>query len=435
MLEIQRHCAIATLLLLAGAGHAGPADPGPEQQLGRMLYTDVNLSLERNQSCNSCHALQPVSRAGQSAALPVAVFVDPDNVRDLSAVSKGSVHGASGTLNAPSVGYARFSPPFHWDGGEGLYVGGQFWNGRAATLAEQAMGPPLNPREMAMPGRWAVVTRLKESPQYVARFRDLYGLDLEAIPARDAAAADLTPPPGVHEAYERMAQAIASFEKSRLFSPFTSKYDYVMVGMTRFSELERTGLELFNNEKSQCSECHVSEPLKTPDGGFLPPVFTDFTYDNLGVPRNVDIPGNPEPDPGLGGRPEIAELDPRGEQLGKHKVMGLRNIALTAPYMHNGVLQTLEQLVHFYNTRDTKDRVCEDNNDPGFGIDCWPVAEVADNVNREELGDLGMSTAQERALVAFMRTLTDGYPEWGNDPRVLPGTPSPFAGVALPPAP
>ena len=161
-------------------------------------------------------------------------------------------------------------------------------------------------------------------------------------PANESATSDLTPPPGVQETYERMARAIGEFEKSRVFNRFTSKYDYVMAGMTEFTEQERTGLELFNNDKSQCSACHSSEPIKAPGGGFLPPLFTDFSYDNLGLPRNVNIAGNPEPDPGLGGRSDIAARDPNGEELGKHKVMGLRNIALTAPYMHNGSLATLK---------------------------------------------------------------------------------------------
>jgi cytochrome c peroxidase len=121
--------------------------------------------------------------------------------------------------------------------------------------------------------------------------------------------------------------------------------------------------------------------------------------------------------------------------LGKHKVMGLRNVAITAPYMHNGALPSLEQVVHFYNTRDSKPRTCDDNRDPGIGKDCWPVAEIERNVNVEELGNLGLSEEQEQALVAFMQTLTDGYPDWGGDPRVPPGTPSPFVDVALPPAP
>ena len=417
-------------------GLAQAAEPTPDEiALGRQLYMDTNLSLQRNQSCNSCHAIAPATPAGGAEALPSPGFVDPENIRAGNAVSRGSLPGTSGALNAPSVGYARFSPHFQWDGEEGLYLGGQFWNGRAATLAEQAKGPPLNPVEMAMPSPWAVVSRLKENPHYVERFRSLYQVDLEAIPAREAAPADVLPPPGVAEAYDAMGQAIAAFEKSRFFNRFTSKFDFVMAGLTEFSAEEQAGFELFQGDKSQCSACHVADPMSAPDGGQLPSVFTDFTYDNLGVPRNVTIPGNPEPDPGLGGRPDIAAADPNGEQLGKFKVMGLRNIALTAPYMHNGVLTTLEQLVHFYNTRDTKPRACTDNTDPGFGKDCWPAPEIAQNVNREELGDLGLNATEERALVAFMLTLTDGYPDWGADPKVPPGTPSPFAAVALPPAP
>lgn len=422
-------------LALLGGDALSAESLDPEQRLGQMLYMDTNLSLQRNQSCNTCHAMQAVTPAGQTNPLPAAGFVDPVNVRDGAAVSTGSVPGASGTLNAPSAAYARFSPYFHWDPDAGLYVGGQFWNGRAATLAAQAMGPPLNPVEMAMPSRWAVVTRLKENPVYVQVFRELYQVDLDAIPGHEGATADLAPPPGVQEAFERMARAIGEFEKSHLFNRFTAKYDYVMAGMTEFTEQERAGLELFNNDKSQCSACHPSAPLKAPGGGHLPPLFTDFTYDNLGVPRNVNIAGNPEPDPGLGGRPEIAVTDPNGEELGKHKVMGLRNIAVTAPYMHNGVLASLRDVVHFYNTRDTKSGVCADNNDPGFGTDCWPAPEIAQNVNDEELGDLGLSEEEELALVVFMQTLTDGYPDWGKDPNVPPGTPSPFAEVALPPAP
>ena len=208
----------------------------PEQQLGQMLYMDTNLSLQRNQSCNSCHDIRPATPAGQSEPLPAAGFVDPDNVRDGSAVSKGSVAGASGALNSPSASYARFSPHFHWDGEEGLYIGGQFWNGRAANLAEQAMGPPLNPLEMAMPSQWAVVSRLKENLAYVQQFRTLYDIDLDAIPSNESATPDLTPPPGVQETYERMARAIGEFEKSRVFNRFTSKYAYVMADMTEFSE-------------------------------------------------------------------------------------------------------------------------------------------------------------------------------------------------------
>jgi cytochrome c peroxidase len=115
----------------------------------------------------------------------------------------------------------------------------------------------------------------------------------------------------------------------------------------------------------------------------------------------------------LGGKPAVEE--------GKQKVMTLRNIELTPPYMHNGVLKTLEQVVHFYNTRDTKPRVCVDNNDPGFGIDCWPVSEFPNNINTEELGDLGLSVQDEADIVAYLKTFTDGYPGTG-DPNVPKGS-------------
>lgn len=402
----------------------------PVQKLGKRLYRDKNLSLNRDQACASCHSLTPVRLKEPLPALPAPGFVDPANVRNGTPVSKGSVDGARGTLNAPSAGYAAFSPFFHWDSVEGLYVGGQFWNGRAATLAVQAQGPFLNSAEMAMPSRWAVVTRLQENADYVAAFKHLFGLDLQAIPAYQQ---NQPEPPGVQESYNAMAEAIGAFEKSRVFNKFNSKFDFVLAGMTAFTPVEARGLQLFNN-KAQCSACHVSETGIAPDGSVFPPLFTDFTFDNLGLPRNVNIPHNPDPDKGLGGRADIVKRDPNGEQVGKHKVMSLRNIALTPPYGHNGVFKTLEQIVHFYNARDTLGKV-PDNNDPGFGISGWPEPEIPQNVNTDELGDLQLSAAEEAALVAFLKTLSDDYPEWGGDPNVPPGTPSPFADTPFPPIP
>ncbi len=140
------------------------------------------------------------------------------------------------------------------------------------------------------------------------------------------------------------------------------------------------------------------------------------------MPQNVNIPGQPI-DPGLGGRADIAAKDPLGLQIGKHKVMTLRNIELTPPYAHNGVFATLDQIVHFYNTRDALG-VCIDNTDPGFGETCWPAPEVPQNVNVDELGDLNLTAAQEADIVAFLKTLTDG---WGpaNDMPALPRPPMP----------
>lgn len=407
--------------------------PAPEAALGRLLYADENLSLNRNQSCASCHSLEPARDPLTDRKLPSPGFVDPDNVSNGTAVSDGSEAGRFGRLNAPSVGYAAFSPFFHWNGDEGLYAGGQFWNGRANTLADQAGAPFLNPDEMAMPSQWAVVTRLKENQRYLRLFKKVYDIDLDLIPAYEQAPAHMTPPPGAFAAYDAMATAIGEFEKSRLFNRFDSKFDFVEAGVIDYTEQEQRGADLFDT-KAQCAACHVAATI-APDGSDFPALLTDFTYDNLGVPRNVNIPGNPEPDPGLGGRPDITEKDPAGNEIGKHKVMSLRNIALTPPYMHNGVFQTLEQVVHFYNTRDVMPRVCVDNNDPGFGIDCWPEPEFAATMNVDELVNLDLTPEEEADIVAYLKTFTDDYPKWGKDPAVPPGTPSPYADTPFPPLP
>ncbi len=147
----------------AGAGFILDA----EQKLGQALYLDKNLSLNRNQSCADCHSLNPSNDPQAGESRPAAGFVDPRNVETGSPVSEGSVAGRFGSLNAPSAGYAAFSPFFHWNSADGHYVGGQFWNGRADTLAGQAGEPFLNPVEMAMPSRWSVADRLKGKGVYV----------------------------------------------------------------------------------------------------------------------------------------------------------------------------------------------------------------------------------------------------------------------------
>ena len=152
------------------------------------------------------------------------------------------------------------------------------------------------------------------------------------------------------------------------------------------------------------------------------PLFTDYTYDNLGIPKN---PVNPatiaDPawaDPGLGGflasRPDYAAY--ADANMGKHKVPTLRNVGLgpegvVKAYGHNGYFKTLEGIVHFYNTRDVLPR-CEGNLTEAQALDakCWPAPEVEANLNTRELGNLGLSADEEAAIVAFLKTLSDdGY--------------------------
>ena len=411
----------ATALLFASINsHADPI-LSIEQQLGERLFSDKNLSLNKNQSCSSCHSLKP-AHAKSAVSKWVPGFVDPDNVRSGSPVSSGSIPGLTGNLNAPSVGYAAHSPEFHWDEAEGLYIGGQFWNGRAGNLSEQAKMPFLNPVEMAMPNELAVVNRLEQDKTYQRLFNDVYGLNLNGISAQYKTKTDQSEK--VAQIFQSVAKAISAYEQSPVFNKFNSKFDYVLAGKTGFTAQEAKGFEIFNG-KGNCAACHISDATFSEDGNIQPPLFTDFSYDNIGLPRNVNIPGNPEPNLGLGGRDDLA-ADSAPDELGKHKVMSLRNIALTAPYGHNGSMATLEQIVHFYNTRDTLDYV-NDINHPGFGRTGWPEPEVSDNVNQDELGNLGLSDEEEKDLVAFLKTLTDDYPKWGHDRRVPPWSLSPFS--------
>jgi cytochrome c peroxidase len=212
----------------------------------------------------------------------------------------------------------------------------------------------------------------------------------------------------VETAYDNVARAIAAYESSSLVNTFSSRYDAYMAGNSRaLDKQEKKGLALFNG-KGLCNQCHPSEPGPYSTGlAKGKALFTDYTYDNLGIPRNPafglpplgDLTGV---DNGLGDflRKTAVDDDPvhdysayAADADGLFKVSTLRNLTSTAPYGHNGYFPTLKSIVHFYNTRDV---------DP-----MWPDAEVPVNVNVDELGNLGLTNAEEDAIVAFMKTLTD----------------------------
>jgi len=333
-----------------------------QQELGRFLYFDENLSINQNQSCASCH-------------LPDTGFAEPDQQFPSS---EGSIPGKFGGRNAPSAGYAAFFPEFTLKGG---IQGGQFWDGRASNLTEQAKGPFLNPVEMAMPSMAAVLLAVESSPVgYSQLFLQVCGSS-----AFDDARNNFQP--GIDNAYHCLADAIAAFERTSELSPFTSKFDAVEVGHAVFTTIEEEGFDLFTG-KAKCAHCHELGSGKEKS------VFTDFKYHNIGVPSNPEllVLANLPPDfkdPGLGGFLN----DPK--ELGRFKTTHLRNVELTPPYMHNGVMTTLKEVVNFYNTRDI----------PGE----WPEPEISDNMNSSFIGDLGLTDAEEDAIVEFMKTLNDGY--------------------------
>ncbi len=175
----------------------------PEQQLGESLYKDKNLSFNRNQSCETCHSLTPANSIANNVQGIVPSFADTVNIITGTAVSTGSLAGVTGTLNAPSIAYTAFSPKFRFDNVRNVYIGGQFWNGRAADLIEQAQKPILNPAEMAMIDELAVIERLRENSQYIDAFQQLYNVNINSSDSRD-----------VQRAYHSLAQSIAAFEAS-----------------------------------------------------------------------------------------------------------------------------------------------------------------------------------------------------------------------------
>jgi cytochrome c peroxidase len=223
---------------------------------------------------------------------------------------------------------------------------------------------------------------------------------------------------------------IEEYAQSKLASPFTSKYDAVRAGRAKFSAAEAAGLALFNG-RAHCSQCHG---FTLPEGVHTPPLFTDFSAHNDGIPRNPNLPyltenapdaagyvANPAGpafvDEGLGGFLQSA-ADTNGnfkvhakDFIGTFQEPTLRNVAAlpypgaTRTYMHNGYFSSLAMIVHFYNTRDVLPRC---TGTAGIGVTCWPAPEVAANEDRA-IGNLGLSASEETEIVDFLGTLTDGY--------------------------
>jgi len=374
----------------------------PIEELGKFLFFDQNLSTPAGQACAVCHG-------------PAVGFTGPiSEINAHGAVYPGAIATRFGNRKPPASAYAGESPVLDYDETEGVWIGGMFWDGRATgwtlgdPLAEQALGPFLNSLEQNNPNSWTVVLKVAGS-EYAGLFRQVWGEGSLPNPPDEESTRTITPHVFDYRlAYERIGRSIAAYERSSEVNPFTSKYDYFLAGVVELSPQEAWGLELFNGQ-AMCAACHPS--ALGPNGE--PPLFTDFTYDNLGVPKNTENPfyrmprhWNPDGrnfvDVGLGGFLMGAgfPMEVYEPEMGKQKVPTLRNVDLrpdagfVKAFAHNGVFKSLEDIVHFYNTRDVLD---------------WPPPEVAANVNTDELGNLGLSAEQEAAVVAFLKTLSDGF--------------------------
>jgi cytochrome c peroxidase len=405
--SFARRGAVASIAALtfaarpANAAESSSAPLTPMQDLGRQLFNDTSLSISGTQACASCH-YEAHAFTGNNASDP------------LFPVAVGALPSLIGLRNTPTAKYAAFIPTFGFFEDEGEWVprGGQFLDGRADTLAAQAAGPFVNPREMAMPDAAAVIEQVRAA-SYAPLFRDVFG---------QGSLSD------VERAYADMTRAIEAFEQTPIFIPFSSKFDAVLRGRAELTEDEARGFELFKDpEKGNCIGCHVGDEASSEPPDWL---FTDFTYDNLGVPRNAEIPDNADPeffDLGLCAQPGLEDRLPEDVEApaelvsslcGAFKVPTLRNVALTAPYMHNGFFKSLRDVVEFYVTRDTDpERWYPTTDGEVVKFNDLP-SEFRANVNTSEVPyDRGrgeqphLSSDEIDQLVAFLETLTDGYSE------------------------
>jgi cytochrome c peroxidase len=408
-------CAAMALLWTTAVSAASLS---PEESLGKKLLFDSNLSTPEGQACAACHG-------------PSVGFTGPDQtINAHGAVHPGAVNTRFGNRKPSSYGYAGYAPHLTLTGSG--WVGGLFWDGRATgdilgdPLAEQAQGPFLNPLEQNNPNASAVCNKVKAS-NYAGLFARVWGL--RALNCSNA---------GIDAAYEKIARSIAAYERSSEVNPFSSKFDafwhtakaagqdvtqinpgnqanYANLGL---NSQELNGLALFNSQ-AHCSNCHV---LSSVNG--KPPVFTDFSFDNLGVPKNPENPfysetdvnpaGSDWVDPGLGGHLKNSGYPQSvyGPAMGQMQAQTLRNVdkrpdpTFIKAYMHNGYFKSLDSVVHFYNTRDVLP-ACESLGSPSPGVNCWPSPETAQNINTIELGNLGLSSQEEADIVSFLKTLTD----------------------------
>jgi cytochrome c peroxidase len=418
-----------------GSGSDQPQGLSAAAQLGQQIFSDTALSVSGKQSCATCHVArfafaEDSSGSGPDGTLPVPLG--------------GPNMDLPGFRNTPSLMYASYIPTFFFDG-DGNPNGGMFRDGRAATLEDQAQLPFITPFEMANADAAAVIAKLKTRP-YIGDFTALYGADVLSDPAT---------------ALQRVGAALAAFERENPdFHPFSSKFDYWRNGQASLTAQELRGFALFNNStKGNCAACH---PTTSADG-VTPAMFTDFSFDNLGLPRNTDIPANADSgapsytpvnsDDGVHSYYDLGVCGPFRDNNGRNtsgicgqfKVPTLRNIAVTAPYFHNGRFASLKDAIGFYVRRDTNPEQWYPTTASGdstkfddlpalyggqFLVNINTIGSdngYVGNVNTAEIpynrklgGTAALSDSEINDVITFLCTLTDGYDPANPSAQVLP---------------
>lgn len=351
------------------------------------MFFDASLSASGKLACGTCH--DPKYAYGPPPGKSIALG-GPDMAQP-------------GTRAVPSLRYLHTVPAFKeqyrfLDGDVGP-VGGITWDGRARTLSEQATIPLLAANEMANTGPSDVARKLAKSP-YAAAFRGVFGADIFKDPQR-AFAAGLK----ALEAFQELPEE---------FFPYSSRYDAFLRGELELTEQEERGVALFKDaSKGNCASCHLGVSRAG-----TPPPFTDFDYVNVGVPRNPRIAANADPnyyDLGLCG-PVRQDFAGRREYCGFFRSPTVRNSAIREVFFHNAAFTSLREVLNFYNERDLHPEKYYPRNADGstHKFDDLPPG-YPDNVDHDPPLDRkpgeapALTEAEIDDLLAFLRTLTDGY--------------------------
>jgi cytochrome c peroxidase len=380
-------CLAGILLIGSALTRAAAAPDAPAvAEIGRKMFFDPALSASGKLACSTCH--DPKYAYGPPPGLGIAVG--------------GKDMKQPGTRAVPSLRYLNEVPDFNektrFTDGDLLPGGGYTWDGRAPSIAQQASIPLLAANEMANANPLEVVAKLKAS-SYAAQFRECFGADVFEH---------------ADQAYAAGLAALAAFQHLPTeFYPFTSRYDAFLRGDIDLSEREERGVALFKDpKKGNCASCHL---VVTRAG--RPPVFTDYDFTNVGVPRNPRIAANADPayfDLGLCG-PARQDLADHLKYCGLFRAPTLRNVALRDAFFHNGAFTNLRDVMHFYVERDLHPEKFYPSNADGTirKFDDLPAG-IPDNLEHDVPFNLpgaepALSNAEIEDVIAFLNTLTDGY--------------------------
>ncbi len=389
-------------------------------QLGSKIFFDTSLSSSGRQSCASCHSPSdaygpPNGDAVQSGgpdmqrsgvrAVPSLRYLEHNPTFSIGPT--GTIPDNDAPAGAPllplnarsilAIAKSAAGPPAE----SNVPQGGLTWDGRADSLQDQALGPFLDPNEMANRSSAELFAKLQRTA-YAEDFKQIFGPDIFRQPEL---------------AVSEALFALARFQmEDPSFHPYNSKYDYYLAGKVSLSDREMRGLKLFEDpKKGNCSSCHIDSISRD---GIFRPAFTDYQFVALGVPRNPGIPANRDPhyfDLGLCG--PYRKDSNIAAYCGMFKTPTLRNTATRRAFFHNGVIHSLEDVLRFYVERETKPEKWYPQRRDGTlnKYDDLPEAnranvDVIDAPFDRKRGDApALNDSEIQDVIAFLKTLNDGY--------------------------